>query len=180
MSLFERYRKEILEQLKKDLGLENNFEVPSLEKIVINCGLGSAADDQKVLDEVSSKIAKITGQRPIITKARAAIASFNIREGQKIGIRVTLRGKKMYDFFEKFVSVVLPRLRDFRGVPQNSFDKRGNYSVGLKEIDVFPEVEVVKGNKETGLEVTFVTTAKDDEKAKKLLEALGMPFQKQK
>src|SRR3989344_233741 len=141
MSLFERYRKEILEQLKKDLGLENNFEVPSLEKIVINCGLGSAADDQKVLDEVSSEIAKITGQRPIITKAKAAIASFNIRKGQKIGIRVTLRGKK---------------------------------------IDDFPEVEVVKGNKETGLEVTFVTTAKDDEKAKKLLEALGMPFQKQK
>src|SRR3989344_5573515 len=115
MSLFERYRKEIIEQLKKELGLENNFEVPSLEKIVINCGLGSAADDQKVLDEVSSKIAKITGQRPIITKAKAAIASFNIRKGQKIG-----------------------------------------------------------------LEVTFVTTAKDDEKAKKLLEALGMPFQKQK
>ena len=180
MSLFERYRKEIIEQLKKELGLENNFEVPSLEKIVINCGLGSAADDQKVLDEVSSKIAKITGQIPIITKARAAIASFNIRKGQKIGIRVTLRGKKMYDFFEKFVSVVLPRLRDFRGVPLNSFDKRGNYSVGLKEIDVFPEVEVVKGSKETGLEVTFITTAKDDEKAKKLLEALGMPFQKQK
>ncbi len=180
MSLFERYRKEILEQLKKDLGLENNFEVPSLEKIVINCGLGSAADDQKVLDEISSKIAKITGQRPIETFARAAIASFNIRKGQKIGIRVTLRGKKMYDFFEKFVSVVLPRLRDFRGVSQNSFDKRGNYSVGLKEIDVFPEVEVLKGSKETGLEVTFVTTTQDPEKAKKLLEALGMPFQKQK
>ena len=178
LTISQKYEKEIKPQLKAELGLENIFEVPKLRKIVINSRLGSILDDKKAQEVVADNIAKVTGQKPIPTKAKSAIAGFKIRKGQVVGFKTTLRGKKMFDFFQKMVSVVLPRLRDFRGVKKASFDKNGNISISFSEINIFPEVEYTKGEKQTGLQMIINTSAKNKEEAKKLLEKLGMPFEK--
>ncbi len=166
------------EQLAKKLGLINVMTVPKIEKVVINVGFGDIAGDQKALSAVLENLKKITGQAPVATKARKAIASFKIQKGQVIGAKVTLRGKKMDDFFKKLVTIVLPRVRDFRGVSEESFDGRGNYTLGFREMNVFPEIEYIKGEKQIGLEITLQTSAKKDAEAKKLLELMGMPFKK--
>ncbi len=175
-NLKEKYLKEIKGSLKKSLDKKNIYEVPALEKIVINTGFGKLSPDSKTIDAILGKLAAITGQKPIITQAKKAIAGFKIRKGQKIGAKVTLRGEKMYHFFEKLVSIALPRLRDFRGVSEKSFDGGGNYTLGFYEMNVFPEVEYTRADKPIGLEITIRTTAKTDEGARSLLEGLGMPF----
>lgn len=175
-SLKEKYFKEIRGKLMKSLEKGNIFEVPKLEKIVINTSFGRMSPDQKTKEQIAVSLATITGQKPIFTKAKKAIAGFKIREGQVIGAKVTLRNEKMYNFFKKLVSIVFPRLRDFRGVSTQSFDKSGNYSVGFSELSIFPEIDYVKGQKTVGLEVTIATSALNKEDAKKLLEELGMAF----
>lgn len=174
-----KYQKEIAPQLTKDFGLNNPLAAPKLEKIVINIGLSETLDDKKVLEAASEDLAVITGQKPKITRARQSIAGFKLRKGQPIGLMVTLRGQRMYDFLEKLVKVVLPRLRDFQGVSLESFDGQGNYSLGLPEQIVFPEIDYAKVDKVRGLEITIVTNAQIDEKAKRLLELLGLPFEKE-
>ncbi len=164
------------EKLVKELNLKNVMSVPKIEKIVVNVGFGNLSADQKAQEPIMENLKKITGQRPASTIAKKAISSFKIREGQVIGAKVTLRGKKMYDFYKKLVSIVLPRVRDFRGMPDKSFDGRGNYTLGFSEINVFPEIEYKKGEKQFGLEIIIKTSAEKDEDAKRLLEAMGMPF----
>jgi large subunit ribosomal protein L5 len=176
MGLKERYRTEVVPQMMKKFNYKNVMQVPKLEKIVINMGLGEAIQNPKVLESAVADLALITGQRPVITKARKSIAAFKLRKGMKIGCKVTLRGDRMYDFFEKLVNVVLPRVRDFRGVSPRSFDGRGNYSLGLREQVVFPEIDYDKIDKIRGMDITVVTTAKTDEEARALLSLLGMPF----
>lgn len=156
----------------------NLLAKPKLEKIVINTGLKEAISDQKVLENVSGQLAQITGQKPLVTHAHQAIAAFKLRKGEPIGLKVTLRGKRMNDFFKKLVAIVLPRVRDFRGLPSQAFDGRGNYTLGIAEILVFPEIEFAKVETSRGLEITLVTTAKTDEEARKLLVELGLPFAK--
>jgi large subunit ribosomal protein L5 len=180
INLKEKYQKMIAPQLAKDLGLKNILAVPQLEKIVVNIGLKEAMDDKKILEAASNDLAAITGQKPKITKARRSIAGFKLRAGQPIGLAVTLRGQRMYDFLEKLIKVVLPRLRDFQGVSLAGFDGRGNYSLGIPEQIVFPEIEHAKVDKIRGLEITLVTKAKTDAVAKKLLTLLGLPFEKEK
>lgn len=175
--LKEQYQKEIIPALMKKFNYKSIMEVPKLEKIVINVGLGDMKDNPKALDNTMSDLTIITGQRPIVTKAKKAIAAFKIREGVNIGCKVTLRSGKMYDFAYKLFNVALPRVRDFRGVSSNSFDGRGNYSMGIKEQLIFPEIEYDKIDKIRGMDIIFVTTAKTDEEAKELLSLLGMPFQ---
>ena len=160
----------------KSLEKGNIFEVPKLEKIVINTSFGRMSPDQKTKEQIVTSLATIAGQQPVFTKAKKAIAGFKIREGQIIGAKVTLRNEKMYNFFKKLVSIVFPRLRDFRGVSTQSFDKNGNYSVGFSELSIFPEIDYIKGQKTVGLEVTITTSASNKEDAKKLLEELGMAF----
>lgn len=179
MDLQQRFKKEIAPQLKKELNYNNILAIPKLEKIVVNVGLGEALTNRKVLDTVAEHIALLTGQRPLVTRAKRAISGFKLRAGRSIGLKVTLRRKRMYDFFEKLTAVVLPRLRDFRGIDIKSFDNRGNLSLGFPEYIVFPEMDTVDLEKVRGLEVTIVTTADSDEKAKILLEKLGMPFKKE-
>lgn len=174
-----KYSKEIVHELKQTLGKKNIHEVPRLEKIVVNVGFGKSTPDQKQKEQIESRLAAITGQKPIWTLARKAIAGFKIRKGQIIGAKVTLRRKRMYNFFEKLVYIVLPRLRDFRGMSLKSFDGRGNYTIGFQEVTVFPEVEYSRGEKTFGLEVVICTTAKNDEDAKTLLAELGMPFKEE-
>lgn len=157
---------------------KNPMAVPQVEKIVLNMGVADGLKDQKLLEEATSQLALISGQKPVVTKARRAIAGFKLRRGDAIGAMVTLRGKRMYDFFEKLVNVVLPRVRDFHGVPTTSFDGHGNYSLGFAEISVFPEAEAAALGKNLGLEVTIKTTARTDDEAKALLTARGMPFRK--
>ena len=169
---------ETKEKLTKELDLTNIMAVPKIEKIVVNVSFGSASPDQKAQEVILGNLKKITGQKPAPTAARKAIASFKIRKDQVIGAKVTLRGKKMYDFFKKLVSIVLPRVRDFRGVSSSSLDGKGNYTLGFREINVFPEIEYTKGERQIGLEVTIQTTARTDSDARKLLELLGMPFKK--
>ena len=152
--------------------------VPKLQKIVINTGLGEALSNKKTIENMSKQLAIITGQKPSPTKARKSIATFKLRKGETIGLKVTLRGKRMYDFFERLVTIVLPRIRDFRGVSGKGFDDQGNYTLGLKEQIIFPEIDYDKIDKIRGLEITFVTKTKDKKKTKKLLEHLGMPFEK--
>lgn len=166
------------DKIAKELGLYNIMAAPLIEKIVVNVGFGAISGDKKAQEVVFGNLAKITGQKPVATKARKAIASFKIREGQVIGAKVTLRGDKMYDFFKRLVTIVLPRVRDFRGVSDESFDGKGNYTLGFREVNVFPEIEFTKGEKQFGLEVTIQTSAKTDDDAKKLLEILGLPFKK--
>lgn len=174
-----QYIEKIRPQLQKDLKIKNLMAVPKLSKIVINMGLGEAVKDKGIIDEFESQLTAIAGQKPRRNKARQSVAGFNLREGQVIGLSVTLRGQRMYDFFEKFVRIVLPRMRDFRGVPLKSFDGQGNYSIGISEQIVFPEVDYSKVKKVKGLEIAFVTTAKENKNAKRLLELLGMPFEKE-
>ncbi len=175
--LREQYEKEVVPALMKKFNYKSIMEVPKLEKIVINVGLGDMKDNPKALDNTINDLSIITGQKPIVTKAKKAIAAFKIREGVNIGCKVTLRSGKMYDFAYKLFNVALPRVRDFRGVSNNSFDGRGNYSMGVKEQLIFPEIEYDKIDKIRGMDIIFVTTANTDEEAKELLSLLGMPFQ---
>ena len=176
--LRQRYDKEISAGLTKAFGLKNRHQAPRLEKIVINVGVGEALENAKALDAAIEDIATISGQRPLITRARKSIANFKLREGRAIGIKVTLRSGRMWAFFDRLINVALPRMRDFRGVSPNSFDGRGNYTLGLREQLIFPEIDYDKIDKIRGLEVTIVTTAPDDEQGRALLESLGMPFRR--
>ena len=175
--LKEQYQKEVVPALMKKFNYKSVMEVPKLEKIVINVRLGDMKDNPKALDNTINDLKIITGQTPIVTKAKKAIAAFKIREGVNIGCKVTLRSGKMYDFAYKLFNTALPRVRDFRGVSNNSFDGRGNYSMGIKEQLIFPEIEYDKIDKIRGMDIIFVTTAKTDEEARELLSLLGMPFQ---
>lgn len=174
--LKQRYTTEVIPALKSEFGYTNAMQVPRLEKIVVNIGLGEALTNAKAIDAAVGDLALITGQRAIVTKAKKSIATFKVREGNPIGAKVTLRGERMWDFLERLTRVALPRIRDFRGVSGKSFDGRGNYTLGMKEQLSFPEVEFDKIDRLRGLEVTIVTTAKSDEESKKLLSMLGMPF----
>ena len=174
--LREQYVNEVVPAMMKKFNYSSVMQVPKLEKIVINIGLGETKDNPKALDNAMNDLSIITGQRPIVTKAKKSIAAFKLREGAKIGCKVTLRSGKMYDFAYKLINVALPRVRDFRGVSANSFDGRGNYSMGIKEQLIFPEIEYDKVDQLRGMDIIFVTTAKTDEEAKELLALLGMPF----
>jgi large subunit ribosomal protein L5 len=172
----DRYRKEIVPALMEEFGYRNVMEVPRLQKIVVNVGLGEALQDIKALDAATRDITTITGQKPIITRAKKSIAGFKLREGNPIGAKVTLRGNRMYDFLDRMCNIALPRRRDFRGVSPDSFDGRGNYTLGFREQLVWPEVDYDSIDKIRGMEVTIVTTAKTDEEARRLLQLFGMPF----
>lgn len=174
--LKEQYQKEVVPAMMKKFNYKSVMEVPKLEKVVINIGLGDIKDNPKSLENAMNDIKIITGQTPIVTKAKKAIAAFKIREGVNMGCKVTLRQGRMYDFVYKLFNVALPRVRDFRGVSKNSFDGRGNYSMGIKEQLIFPEIEYDKVDKIRGMDIIFVTTAKSDEEARELLALLGMPF----
>jgi len=174
--LRQRYKQEIVSALQRDLGRENALAVPRLEKIVLNMGLGEATQNPKVIDSAVEEIAAITGQKPVVTKAKKAIANFKLRAGLPIGAMVTLRGDRMYEFFDRLVNVALPRVRDFKGVTDRSFDGRGNYSLGLREQVIFPEINLEKVDKVKGLTIVICTTARTDADGKALLRALGMPF----
>ena len=171
-----RYETEIKKALNEKYHYSSVMEIPGLEKIVVNIGVGDATQDAKRLEEAVAELAQITGQKPVITKAKKSIASFKLREGQSIGCKVTLRGIRMWDFLDKLVSIALPRVRDFRGVSKNAFDGRGNYTLGVKEQLIFPEIDYDKVTKVRGMDVVIVTTAKSDEEAYTLLELIGMPF----
>jgi len=172
----ELYNKEIAPALLKSFGFKNVMQVPRLEKIVINIGLGEAMDNPKALEAAVADLALVSGQKPIQTKARKSIANFKLREGRLIGTKVTLRGPRMWAFFDRLVNIALPRVRDFRGISPNAFDGRGNYTLGLKDQLVFPEIEYDKIDKLRGMEITIVTTAQNDDEARALLRQLGMPF----
>ena len=176
MNLKERYQNEIVPALMEKFSYKSVMQVPRLEKIVINMGVSDVKDNSKALDIAIKDLTTITGQKPVVTKAKKSIAAFKLREGVNIGCKVTLRADKMYDFAYKLFNVALPRVRDFRGVSANSFDGRGNYSMGIKEQLIFPEIEYDKVDKLRGMDIIFVTTAETDEEAKELLRLLGMPF----
>jgi large subunit ribosomal protein L5 len=172
----ERYRAEAVPALNKQFNYDNPMQVPRVEKVVVNVGLGEALTNAKAIDAAAKDLAQITGQKPIVTRARRSIAQFRVRTGNPIGLKVTLRGQRMWDFLERFTLLALPRIRDFRGVPGRSFDGRGNYSIGLREQIAFPEIDYDKVDRLRGLEISIVTTAKTDEESRRLLELLGMPF----
>ncbi|MCL4275096.1 MAG: 50S ribosomal protein L5 [Anaerolineales bacterium] len=176
----ELYQKEVAPALFKSFGFKNVMQVPRLEKIVVNIGLGEALDNPKALDAATADLMQITGQKPVQTKARKSIANFKLREGRLIGTKVTLRGPRMWAFFDRLVNIALPRVRDFRGISANAFDGRGNYTLGLRDQLVFPEIEYDKIDKLRGMEVTIVTSAKNDDEARALLKMLGMPFTSKK
>ena len=176
--LKEKYTTVILPKLMEKYNYSSIMEVPHLEKVVINIGVGDATQNAKLLEDAVRELATIAGQKPVITKAKKSIASFKLREGQAIGCKVTLRGTRMYEFLDKLVSITLPRVRDFRGVNKNAFDGHGNYTLGVKEQIIFPEIDYDKVNKVRGMDIVIVTTAKNDKEAYTLLEELGMPFQK--
>ncbi len=178
MTLKERYKKEIVPKMKEKFGFKNNLQVPNIKKVTVNVGLGPFLKETKYIDEVIETIKKITGQAPVKTTAKKAISGFSIREGQVIGLKVTLRGEYMYEFLNKLINVVFPRVRDFRGISTKSFDGSGNYSIGFKEHTVFPEVGSSDVERVYGLEVCITTNAKKDEEVKKLLELYGFPFKK--
>ena len=175
--LKDKYRAEVAPALKQHFQYKNVMEIPRLEKIVINMGLGDCKDNAKALELAVGELATISGQKPLVTKAKKSIANFKLRAGMNVGAKVTLRGDRMYEFADKLVSIVLPRVRDFRGVSTKAFDGRGNYSLGVREQLIFPEIEYDKVEKIRGMEMIFVTTAKTDEEARELLRLLGMPFQ---
>jgi large subunit ribosomal protein L5 len=177
-NLKERYNTELVPALQESLNLTNVLQVPRIEKVVINIGLGEALDNPKALDAAVSDLSQITGQKPVVTIARTSIAAFKLREGRAIGAKVTLRGERMWAFLDRLLNVVLPRVRDFRGISRDAFDGRGNYTLGLREQLIFPEIEYDKIDKIRGMEITIVTSAKNDEQAAQLLEMLGMPFRK--
>lgn len=174
--LKERYTKEIAPALAKEFDITNPMATPRLEKIVINMGLGEAIANSKIIDTAADELSSISGQKPVTTKAKKSIASFKLREGMPIGTMVTLRGDRMYEFLDRFVSVALPRVRDFRGVSPKAFDGRGNYTLGIRDQLIFPEIDFNKVDKTRGMNISIVTTAKNDEQARALLKALGMPF----
>ncbi|MBY6038450.1 50S ribosomal protein L5 [Fictibacillus nanhaiensis] len=176
--LQERYKAEILPSLMEKFNYTSVMQVPKIEKIVINMGVGEAVSNSKVLDTAVEELTAIAGQKPVITRAKKSIAGFKLREGMPIGSKVTLRGERMYDFLDKLISVSLPRVRDFRGVSKKSFDGRGNYTLGVKEQLIFPEIDYDKVNKVRGMDIVIVTTANTDEEARELLTQVGMPFQK--
>ncbi len=175
--LKDKYRAEVVPALQQRFEYKNVMEIPRLEKIVINMGLGDCKDNAKALEQAVEELTTISGQKPLVTKAKKSIANFKLRAGMNVGAKVTLRGDRMYEFADKLVSIVLPRVRDFRGVSAKAFDGRGNYSLGVREQLIFPEIEYDKVEKIRGMEMIFVTTAKTDEEAKELLRLLGMPFQ---
>ena len=172
------YISEIAPALMKKFGYKNVMQIPKLDKIVINVGAGEARENSKAIDAISSDLAAITGQKPMVCKAKKSVANFKLREGMPIGVKVTLRGNRMYEFLDRFFNVALPRVRDFRGINANSFDGRGNYNMGLKEQLIFPEIEFDKVDKVRGMDICFVTTAQTDEEARELLKLLGAPFEK--
>lgn len=174
--LKEKYKSEIVAKLEKGLGISNINNVPRLQKIVVNMGVGAAASDHKLLDAAMNDMRIITGQQPCVTRAKKSIAGFHVREGQAIGCKVTLRGDRMWEFLDRLLSTALPRVRDFRGISRTSFDGRGNYTLGITEQLIFPEIEYDKVDRTRGMDITFVTTAENNENALALLEALGFPF----
>ena len=174
----EAYETEVVPYLVKKFGYKNVNEVPKMVKIVINSGLGDIKDNAKSVQIAHDELKAISGQKPVITKAKKSVANFKVREGMNVGLKVTLRNDRMYEFYDKFVSIALPRMRDFRGVSANSFDGRGNYALGIKEQLIFPEIQYDQVEKIRGMDICFVTTAKTDEEARELLRALGMPFKK--
>ena len=176
--LREQYKNEIAPALMKKFGYKSVMQIPKLDKVVINVGAGEARDNPKAIDAIISDLSQITGQKPIVCKAKKSVANFKLREGMPIGVKVTLRGERMYEFVERFFGLALPRVRDFRGINPNSFDGRGNYSMGIKEQLVFPEIDYDKIDKVRGMDIIFVTTAKTDEEARELLRLFNMPFAK--
>ena len=176
--LKELYTKEVRKRLQDEFKIGNVMAVPKIEKVVLNMGMGEAIQNSKILDAAVDELGQITGQKPIVTKAKKSIASFKLREGMSIGTRVTLRGDKMYEFLDRLINIALPRVRDFRGVPTRSFDGRGNYTLGIRDHLIFPEIDPVKVDKAKGMNITIVTNAKNDEQARFLLRELGMPFGK--
>lgn len=176
--LREAYNQTIRAELGNELTLKNRFQVPRLEKVVINVGTGEARDNQKLMEEIVANVTKIAGQKPVITRAKKSIAGFKVRAGQPVGVRVTLRGDHMYDFIDKLVNITLPRVRDFRGLPLKGFDGHGNYNLGVREQSIFPEIHFDLMNKVHGMNITVTTTAKTDEQAQALLRRLGFPFEK--
>ncbi len=177
-ALRERYKKEIVPALMKEFDFKNIMQVPDLEKIIVNIGMGEALDNPNSLDAAVADLTAITGQKPVVTKAKHSIANFKLREGRSIGVKVTLRGDRMWSLFDRLVNIALPRVRDFRGVSSKSFDGRGNYTLGIHEQLIFPEINYDSIDKIRGMEITFVTTAKNDEQAMALFRDLGMPFRK--
>lgn len=175
----ENYLKNIVPEFMTIHGIKNRMAVPKLSKIVVNCGLGEALSDKKVVEKMSAQMAIITGQKPQVMRARKAISSFKVREGDIVGLRVTLRGMRMFDFMQRFISIALPRVRDFRGIPVRGFDGHGNYTIGIKEQTMFPELEYDQVDKVRGMELSFVTTAKTDAMGRTLLTLFGMPFVKE-
>jgi large subunit ribosomal protein L5 len=176
--LLEQYRQDIVPAMMKEFGYKNVMQVPRIQKISVNIGLGEALQNAKALEAASEDLKIVTGQKPVITKARKSIATYKLREGMSIGAKVTLRGQRMWDFLDRFVNIVLPRQRDFQGVSPDSFDGRGNYSVGLREQLVFPEIIYDKIDKVRGMEITIVTSAQNDEEARRMLALMGMPFKR--
>ena len=174
--LKETYKSEVAPALMKKFGYKSVMQIPKLDKIVINVGCGEARENSKVVDAIISDLSQITGQRPVVCRAKKSVANFKLREGMPIGVKVTLRGERMYEFLDRFFNLALPRVRDFRGINANSFDGRGNYAMGIKEQLIFPEIQYAQIEKIRGFDVCFVTTAKTDEEARELLKALGMPF----
>ncbi len=174
--LRKKYKEEIIPQLMKDFSFQNIMQVPKLERVIINMGLGEAVQNAKLIDSAVEELTAITGRKPIVTRAKKSIASFKLREGMPIGVMVTLRGEQMYDFVDRLVSIALPRTRDFKGISPKSFDGRGNYTLGIREQIVFPEVNYDKIDRIKGMNVTLVTTAETDEQGRALLKSLGMPF----
>ncbi|MGZ4818913.1 MAG: 50S ribosomal protein L5 [Terriglobales bacterium] len=171
-----KYFEELRPALMKELGLSNPMAAPKLEKVVVNMGVGEATQNAKVLDPAVAELAQITGQKPVVTKAKKSIAAFKVREGMPIGVMVTLRGDRMYEFLDRLINIALPRVRDFRGVSTKSFDGRGNYTLGLRDQLIFPEISYERVDKSKGMNVTIVTTARTDDQARALLKGLGMPF----
>ena len=176
--LMERYQNEVVKSLMEKFNYSSKMQAPKIEKIVLNIGVGDAVSNTKLLDEAVNELTLISGQKPVITRAKKSIAGFKLREGAPIGCKVTLRGERMYEFLDKLVNISLPRVRDFRGVSNNSFDGRGNYTLGIKEQLIFPEINFDKVNKLRGMDIVFVTTSKNDEEGHELLSQLGMPFKK--
>jgi large subunit ribosomal protein L5 len=174
--LRDRYEKEVAPALKKEFGYRNVMAIPKIEKIVVNMGLGEATQNAKIVDAGADEVARVTGQKPVVTRAKKSIAQFKVRKGMPIGAMVTLRGERMWEFLDRLISVALPRVRDFRGVSPRGFDGRGNYTLGLKDQLLFPEIDYMKVDKARGMNISVVTTAKSDQESRKLLQLLGMPF----
>ena len=172
----DKYQNDVAKALMEKFGYKSVMEIPKIEKIVVNMGLGDGKDNPKVIKAAVDELATITGQAPVVTKAKKSVANFKVREGMSVGAKVTLRGERMYEFIDRFITIALPRVRDFRGVSANSFDGRGNYTLGIKEQLIFPEINIDKVETVRGMDITFVTTAKTDEEARELLRLMGMPF----